>query len=184
MEINEAATVRSILSALRDSNLSDVAKQIDGISKDPLARALNAAGYKYSNATPRGWTFVGDADEPLDKSIFDFVKPKSSAKKSHSQLITKVVTTDSRTIHGQFTEDEILAIKEMLKSWQESAPAVEMEPTLHERIKQLPREEMTRKTIVIDQSIGDRFDVFCEAERLNKSDILQLALADFMDKFE
>jgi hypothetical protein len=35
---------------------------------------------------------------------------------------------------------------------------------------------------VIDQSIGERFDG--EAERLNKLDILHLALADFMDKFE
>ena len=184
MEIDETATVKSILNALKDSNVSDVAKQIDGISKDPLGKALNAAGYKYSSAAPRGWTFVGDGDEPLDKSIFDFVKPKSSAKKSHSQLVPKVVTTDSHPIHGQFSEDEILAIKEMLKSWQKSAPAIEMEPTLHERIKQLPQEEKTRKTIVIDQSIGERFDVFCEAERLNKSDILHLALVDFMDKFE
>jgi len=184
MKMDETATVKSILTALKDSNISDVAKQIDGISKDPLASALNAAGYKYSSATPRGWTFVGDSDEPLDKSIFDFVKPKSSAKKSHSQPVTKVVTTDSRAIHRQFTEDEVLAIKEMLKSSQESAPAIKMEPTLHDRIKQLPQEEKTRKTIVIDQSIGNRFDVFCEAERLNKSDILQLALADFMDKFE
>ena len=78
----------------------------------------------------------------------------------------------------------MLAIKEMLKSWQESAPVIKMEPTLHERIKQLPQEEKTRKTIVIDQTIGERFDVFCEAERLNKSDILHLALADFMDKFK
>jgi len=184
MGTNEIATVGSILTALKDSNISDVAKQIDGISKDPLSSALNAAGYKYRSATPRGWAFVGDGDEPLDKSIFDFVKPKSLAKKSHSQPVTEVVTTDSHAIHGQFTKDEVLAIKEMLKSRQESAPAVEMEPTLHERIKQLPREEMTRKTIVIDQNIGNRFDVFCEAERLNKSDILQLALADFMDKFE
>ncbi|WP_421101793.1 hypothetical protein ACOKXV_17805 [Sporosarcina psychrophila] len=79
---------------------TDVAKQIDGISKDPLASALNAAGYKYSGATPRGWTFVGDSDEPLDQSIFDFVKSKSSAKKSHSQAVPKIVTKDSHTIHG------------------------------------------------------------------------------------
>ena len=182
--MDETATIRSILTALKDSNVSDVAKQIDGISKDPLASALNAAGYKYSSATPRGWTFVGDSNEPLDKSIFDFVKSKSSVKKSYSQPVPEVVTTDSHVILEQFTEDEIRAIKEMLKSWQESAPVIHMEPTLHERIKQLPQEEKTRKTIVIDQSIGDRFDVFCEAERLNKSDILHLALADFMDKFE
>lgn len=184
MKIVETATLKSILKALKDSNISDVAKQIDGISKDPLASALNAAGYKYSSATPRGWAFIGDGDEPLDKSIFDFVKPKSSAKKPHSQPTLELVTTDSPAIHGQFTYDEMQAIKEMLKSWQESAPAIKMEPTLHERIKQLPQEEKTRKTIVIDQSIGERFDVFCEGERLNKSDILHLALADFMDKFE
>ncbi|MEK4712391.1 hypothetical protein [Sporosarcina sp. FSL K6-5500] len=163
---------------------TDVAKQIDGIRKDPLASALNTADYKYSSATPRGWTFVGDSDEPLDQSIFDFVKPKSSAKKPHSQPVPKIVMTDSHAILEQFTEDEIWAIKEMLKSWQESAPTIEMEPTLHDRIKQLPQEKKTRKTIVIDQSIGERSDVFCEAERLNKSDILHLALADFMDKFE
>ncbi|WP_186673887.1 hypothetical protein [Sporosarcina sp. BP05] len=184
MRMDEKATLRSILTALKDSNISDVAKQIDGISKDPLASALNAAGYKYSSATPRGWAFVGNGEEPLDKSIFDFVKSKSSARKPHSQPVPKIITTDSHTIHGQFTEDEMRAIKEMLKSWQESAPTIKMEPTLHERIKQLPQEEKTRKTIVIDQSIGERFDVFCEAERLNKSDILHLALADFMAKFE
>ncbi len=184
MKIDETVTLRSILNALKDSNVSDVAKQIDGISKDPLGNALNAAGYKYRSTTPRGWAFVGDGDEPLDKSIFDFVKPKSSTKKPHSQPVTKAVTTDSHVIHRQFTEDEVLAIKEMLKSWQESAPAIEIEPTLHERIKQLPQDNKTRKTIVIDQSIGERFDMFCSAERLNKSDILQLALADFMDKFE
>jgi hypothetical protein len=184
MKIDETATVRSILNALKDSNVSDVAKQIDGISKDPLASALNAAGYKYSSATPRGWAFVGDSDEPLDKSIFDFVKPKSSTKKSHSQPVPEIVTTDSHANHGQFTDDEVLTIKEMLQSWPESVPAIKMEPTLHERIKQLPQEDKTRKTIVIDQSIGERFDVFCEADSLNKSDILHLALADFMDKFD
>lgn len=66
----------------------------------------------------------------------------------------------------------------------ESAPVIKMEPTLHERIKQFPQEEKTRKTIVIDQCIGVRFDAFYEVERLNKSDILHLALVDFMDKFK
>ena len=36
MKIGETATVRSILNALKDSNVSDVAKQINGISKDLL----------------------------------------------------------------------------------------------------------------------------------------------------
>lgn len=134
MGTNEAAKVRSILTALKDSNISDVAKQVYSISKYPLASALNTAGYKYRPTTARGWVFVGDGNEPLDKGIFGFVKPKQSANKSHSQLVTKVVITELHAIHGQFTKDEILAIKEMLKSWQESALTVEMGPMLHDTV--------------------------------------------------
>jgi hypothetical protein len=81
------------------------------------------------------------------------VKFKSSVKKLYSQPVPKIVTTDSHTIHGQFTGDEIRAIKELLKSRQESAPAFEMEPTLRDRIKQLPKEEKTRNKVKVENSI-------------------------------
>ena len=50
---------------------------------------------------------------------------------------------------------------------------------LHDRIKWIPQDAKTRKTVVIDKSIGERLDSFCRAERVNKSDVLHLALADF-----
>lgn len=46
------------------------------------------------------------------------MKPKSSGKKPHSQPIRRIVTTDSHAILEQLTEDEIQAIKELLKPWQ------------------------------------------------------------------
>ena len=48
---------------------------------------LNAADYKYSSATSKGGTFIGDSYETLDKSIVDFVKLKSSVKIPNSQPI-------------------------------------------------------------------------------------------------
>jgi hypothetical protein len=47
---------------------------------------------------------------------------------------------------------------------------------LHDRIKWIPQDAKTRKTVVIEKSIGERLDSFCKAERVNKSDVLHLAL--------
>ncbi|MGM0878464.1 MAG: ribbon-helix-helix domain-containing protein [Bacillota bacterium] len=125
-------------------------------------------------------------------SIFDYVK--SSSPKVHTDFTqsnkmftesNKEFTNNSPIIHEQFTQDEIDMIKEMLKSWQEVASTTQTnEQSLYNRVKQLPQSEKTRKTIVIDRVIGKRLDEFCEAERINKSDLLHLALADFLEKYE
>ncbi|MGM0877433.1 MAG: hypothetical protein ACQEWV_22540 [Bacillota bacterium] len=73
----------------------------------------------------------------------------------------------------------------MLKSWQEVSLTTQTnELNLYDRVKQLPQSDKTRKTIVIDRVIGKRLDGFCETERINKSDVLHLALADFLEKYE
>lgn len=199
--IDEQASIRSIIEALKTNNIDTVAKQIDGISKDPLGKALNKAGYKYSNSKPKGWQYAGEGVEPLDKSIFDYVKRSSLSKKSSSPRVHTPITegntpvtpsnTDiipsntqvtevSHVVHQQFTSDEVGMIREMLRSWQEASPTIQVDETLHDRIKQLPQGDKTRKTVVIDASIGKRLDDFCKAERVNKSDVLHLALMDFL----
>lgn len=199
MMIDEKASIRSIVEALKTRGVGEIAKQIDGISKDPLAWALNEAGYKYSNAKPRGWHYVGEGVEPLDKSIFDYVKRSSSPKKSNSPKVHKPITPSNTAIaqsntqvtditpvvHQQFTSDEVGMIKEMLRSWQEAVPTVieEAGESVHDRIKKLPQDAKTRKTVVMDKSIGERLDTFCKGERVNKSDVLHLALADFLKAY-
>lgn len=174
-----------------------IAKELEGISQKPFLNALKEAGYKYNNKAPKGWHYVGEGAEPLDKSIFDYVKRSSSPKKSNSPVIHEEFTSsntdiipsnnevkvNSPMVHQQFTGDEISMIKEMLKSWQEAVPTVEVGESVHDRIKHLPQAEKTRKTIVIDKSIGERLDEFCKAERVNKSDVLHLALADFLKAY-
>lgn len=188
MRIDEKASIKSILEALAEGNKAEaIAKEVEGISQKPFLNALREAGYSYSNKSPKGWHYVGEGAEPLDKSIFDYVKRSSSPKKSNSPIIHKVftpsnneVTVNSPAFHPQFTGDEVSMIKEMLKSWKEAVPVSE---SVHDRIKHLPQGDKTRKTIVIDESIGKRLDNFCGIEKVNKSDVLNLALIDFLEKY-
>jgi hypothetical protein len=194
MNVDQKASIRSILEVLAQEGIKtgDVAKQIPGISEKPFRNALKEAGYEFRNSGQKGWFFIGEGEEPLDKSIFDYVKSNSpkvhTAFTQSNKMFTesnKEFTNNPPIIHEQFTQDEIHMIKEMLKSWQEVTSTTQTnEQSLYNRVKQLPQSEKTRKTIVIDRVIGKRLDEFCEAERINKSDVLHLALADFLEKYD
>lgn len=200
-------TIKSILVALKTDGIKtgDVAKSIDGISEKPFRAALKAAGYEFSNRAPKGWHYVGVGEEPLDKSIFDYVKQgnlqvKRKLTKVHTDMSEGeqgmigseldmhrgelAVTSSSSVVPMQFTSNEVGLILEMLQEWRESKEdmnVLEAKPSVHERVKRIPQGEKTRKTIVIDKTIGERLDVFCEQERLNKSDVMYLALEAFLD---
>lgn len=195
-------TIKSILAALKMDGIKtgDVAKAIEGISEKPFRAALKAAGYEFSNRAPKGWHYVGTGEEPLDKSIFDYVKQGNlQVKRNSSKVHTNVsegelhvtmgelgVNSISSTVPMQFTSDEVNMILEMLQEWRNSKEDInvlEAKPSVHERVKRIPQGEKTRKTIVIDKAIGERLDVFCEQERLNKSDVMYLALEAFLDGY-
>lgn len=166
IELENKPTIGNILAALRTEGVKtgDVAKQIEGISEKPLRTALKTAGYVFSNKAPKGWHYIGKEEEPLHNLIFDYVKPSNP----------------------KFTRDEVVDLMTMLQEWrmQQTIPEIQKNdaPSIHERIKHLPQDEKTRKTIVIDKAIGERLDMYCKKERVNKSDILHLALMDFLDK--
>jgi hypothetical protein len=199
MSEGEKNTVRSIIESLAAGRkTSEIAKDMPGISEKPLRAALKKAGY-FFQAGGRGWTYIGEGEEPLDRSIFDFAERGSSGRKSSSSKVhsnitpsnTRVeksntnITSNSRKVHSQFTPDEVQALRDMIEQWREkeASSADQPENSLHDRIKQLPQNEKTRKTIVIDENIGSRLDRFCKVERVNKSDVLHLAIYDFLEKF-
>ena len=205
LQIDEKATLNSILTALRAGNKAEnIAKSIEGISQKPFLKALKMAGYEYSNKAPKGWRYTGEDPEPLDKSIFDYVNFNSTKVNSSSPIIhqeitqsntdvnssNQDITSQSPVIHPQFTQNEVSMLMEMLFEWQqqkniiEPSEKIKVPQQVHERIKGLPQSDKTRKTIVIDKRIGDRLDTYCKSERVNKSDILHLAIMDFLNKVE
>src|SRR5690606_24209547 len=136
-----------------------------------------------------GWHYVGVGEEPLDKSIFDYVKQgnlqvKRKLTKVHTDMSEceqgmigseldmhrgeLAVTSSSSVVPMQFTSNEVGLILEMLQEWRKSKEdmnVLEAKPSVHERVKRIPQGEKTRKTIVIDKTIGARLDVFCEQAR-------------------
>lgn len=197
--IDEAATIGNILNVLRqvDVKTSDVAKAIDGISEETLRRALNLAGYEFQNITPKGWYYIGSGEEPTEESIFDYVQHLPYRAKIGSRTVpteftrNKIevnATVPGAVIHSQFTQNETQMLLEMLHEWQQKKQAEQNggleEISLYERIKSLPGNAKIRKTIVIDELIGKRLDDFCAKEKVNKSDVMYLALMDFLNKYE
>lgn len=100
---------------------------------------------------------------------------------------TSEFTPNSPAIHSPFTQNQTQMILEMLNEWQQKKHEEqngEVEKTsLYERIKSLPVNDKTRKTIVIDILIGKRLDDFCAYEKVNKSDVMHLALMNFLNKY-
>ena len=130
MSVDQKASIRSILEVLAQEGVKtgDVAKQIPGISEKPFRNGLKEAGYEFRNSGQKGWFFIGEGEAPLDKSIFDYVKPTSPNVHTPFTQSNKQFTESnnefanhSPIVHEQFTQDEIHMIKEMLKSWQEVA---------------------------------------------------------------
>lgn len=191
MMIDEKATIGSILNAIREGNKADeVAKAIEGISQKPFLKALKDAGYAYNNKAPKGWHYIGDGEEPLNKSIFDYVNASSprvmkgseDVKSSSPNEVIKGnadVKVSSPKVHPKFTLDEFSEIREMLQEWKLKRGTVQEPTQVHERIKKLGEGSKTRKTIVIDKKIAKQLDDYCKSEKVNKSDIIHLALMDF-----
>jgi len=191
--------IGTILNALQHAKTADVAKAIAGLSEKPLRHALKAAGYDYRNKAPRGWHYIGDGEKPIDKDIFDFVaRSEQHVKRTSPQVHTDFiesefevtegeqrVNTDAQLVHMPFTQREITGLMEMLNEWQKrkkTDEVIEVTDTIHDQIKTVPQADKVRKTIVIDKAIGERLDAFCDKERVNKSDVMYLALQVFLNK--
>lgn len=188
-KIDDQATIGSILEALKVDGVKtgDVAKAIKGISEKPLRNVLKQAGYEFQNKVPKGWHYIGEGEPPLHNSIFEYVKQSNTkVKDSSPKVIQSNLEVNSDNI--EFIRDEVEDLVAMLQEWRMNKTAAQLgiqEPkTVHARIKELPQGDKTRKTIVINKAIGERLDAYCQAEKVNKSDILHLALMDFLDQQE
>lgn len=191
--------VREVIERLNNgTKAAALAKEL-GLADKRFREELKKLGFEYSNSL-KAWGGGEDAGKYLDISIFDYVPQKGNRRKgSTSQGSNKEVKgTTQRTARTsntdspkgntedemQFTQSEISALKEIAKQFISEKDNETHRERLHKRIIKLPNEDMTRKTVVINKAIGDRLDAFTSRMKFNKSDILSLALSDFLDRYE
>lgn len=187
MSESEKVTVKFVLEELSKNGVTtdSVGKKLIGVSGKIMSRALKQLGYEFSNSGEKGWYFKGEGQEPLDENILDYVNrrsPKvilSNTKEEKSNKDVNRSNTKVKQSSIGFTDEEIQEIRLMLEERRNNQTV----SALHDRIKQIEQDEKTRKTIVLDKQLGERLDKFCKSERVNKSDILHLALMDFLERY-
>jgi hypothetical protein len=63
------------------NTIAKIAKEKVHIGEKKLKEALHNAGYEYRNSGQKGWHYVGEGEEPLYTSVFEFIKSNNSHPK-------------------------------------------------------------------------------------------------------
>ncbi|PHB58155.1 hypothetical protein [Bacillus wiedmannii] len=177
---------------------AELAKELN-VGDKRMREELKRLGFEYSNSTKK-WSGNDTSEKCLDINIYAYVptkgnrgvKPKS--QNSNKEIVkTTQVSSQKSSIDSsdsnikseiKFTPEQIIALQEIANQFINEQANETNRERLHKRIIKLPNEDMTRKTVVINKAIGDRLDAFAGKMKFNKSDILSLALADFLERYE
>jgi hypothetical protein len=178
------------------NTVARVAKEQAGIGEKRLRTVLNTAGYEFRNKGQKGWFYIGEGQEPLEKDLSDYITvsnttvqstaPTSNKRQviySRSDLAKKGDQVNDTLGQLQFTKEELTTLKEMIQEYIQEKRNQTSQDRLHIRIMKLKKEERTRKTVVMSESVAKKFDDFAEKMKFNKSDILELALMDFISSY-
>lgn len=191
--------IREVIEKLNNgTKAAALAKEL-GLADKRFREGMKKLGFEYSNST-KVWDGNEEAEQYLDKSIFDYVPPKgnrnvnSKLRTGNSKVIeTKQVDSQNSNVNSpssntkgekEFTSEQISALQEIANQYLHDKENATQRDKLHRRIISLPEGKSIRKTVVIHEEVGERLDKFAKTMRFNKSDILSLALSDFFDKYE
>ncbi|WP_028402413.1 hypothetical protein [Ectobacillus panaciterrae] len=187
-------TIQAILEQLKEHNVKEVSKDL-AISDKRLRAALQAAGYQYSQST-RVWDYIGEGPEPLNRELMEFM-PTGSPQAAKTALDSRQ-KTDTTTPMDSLTADEIAAIRSLLAAHKQQEGVIEAAATALEQhtdstnsIEQLimrtrteiQPEKKTRKSVYFNESISTKLDQFSATYRIQKQDVIELALRDFFKRY-
>lgn len=177
---------------------AELAKELN-VGDKRMREELKRLGFEYSNSTKK-WSGNDTSEECLGVNIYAYVptkgnrgvKPKSQNSNKEvvkvSQVSSQESSIDSPNSNKRgeikFTPEQIIALQEIANQFINEQANETHRERLHKRIIKLPNEDMTRKTVVINKAVGDRLDTFARKMKFNKSDLLSLALLDFLECYE
>ncbi|MCM3677340.1 hypothetical protein M3699_27025 [Peribacillus simplex] len=190
------------------NTIAKIAKEKVLIGEKKLKEALHNAGYEYRNSGQKGWYYVGEGEEPLYTSVFEFIKSNNSHPKvkqttpTHAFNVNQSSPTsshdtkeDSHPIpldvnsvrtqdHTEFTPEERAILRDLIRGYvlndQQDSPGDD----LYQRIVALEKGKKVRKTIVIDEEVGALLDSFAHQQKFNKSDLIEIAILDLVKKYK
>jgi hypothetical protein len=173
--------IKDVINRLNNRDIvSDVAQELN-ISKDTLNRRLKDWGYEWDNSAKKR-VYKGNGPEPLEIDMIEVIKgnklsshivvAKSDATTEQNSPIQKQGNKQVITSNPEFTKEEIGLLKEWIKELQRRNDNAG-EPALPQ-----PGNKV-RKTFHIDEDYITQIDGFAQKHRLNKSDVVHMALHKF-----
>ncbi|MFD9628326.1 hypothetical protein [Peribacillus muralis] len=190
------------------NTIAKIAKKKIPIGEKKLKEALHNAGYKYRNSGQKGWYYVGDGEEPLYTSVFEFIKLNNNhpnvkqATPMHAINVKQVSSTSSHDFkkdsppiplnvnsirtqeHTEFTPEERAILRDLIRGFVLNDQQDSHGDDLYQRIVTLGKGTKVRKTIVINEEVGALLDSFAEQQKFNKSDLIEIAILDLVKKYK
>ncbi|WP_368496055.1 CopG family transcriptional regulator [Bacillus toyonensis] len=175
--------VKDLLQMLKESRVMIVAKQV-GISHKKLSKALKAAGYEYNRGL--GWHFTSTGEPPLEADIGEFIVDANDLK--------------AETTSNALTKKEVNALRKVINEWGATKNAVNqiaqqkekdlaqnktnLIHSLYTHIGESGAREKASRTVNLDKKICVKLDGFEEKHRLNRDEIVEIALYEFFEKYK
>ncbi|MDF9615144.1 CopG family transcriptional regulator [Bacillus cereus] len=175
--------LESILKELENDRVAMVAQKV-GISHKKLSKVLKVAGYKYNRKS--GWNFVGVGEPPLDSDIQEFIVDNANRQNS---------VTDNA-----LTKNEVNALRKVINEWDATKSAVNqiaqqkeknsaqkntnLIHSLYTYIGESGAGEKASRTVNLDKKICVKLDGFEDKHRLNRDEIVEIALCEFFEKYK
>ncbi|MGG4264372.1 hypothetical protein [Peribacillus simplex] len=190
------------------NTISKIAKEKVRIGEKKLKEALHNAGYEYRNSGQKGWYYVGEEEEPLYTSVFDFIKSNNSRPKvkqtspihvlnvnqsSHDMKkdshpipldVNSTRNLDKSSIHTEFTPEERAILRDLIRGYVLNNQQDSHGDDLYQRLVTLEKGKKVRKTIVINEEVGALLDSFADQHKFNKSNLIEIAILDLVKKYK
>jgi hypothetical protein len=190
------------------NTIAKIAKEKVHIGEKKLKEALHNAGYEYRNSGQKGWYYIGEGEEPLYTSVFEFIKSNNSHPKvkqttpihafnlnqsSHDLKrdshpipldVNSARTQGKSSIHTEFTPEERAILRDLIREYVLNDQQDSHGDDLYQRVVTLEKGKKVRKTIVINEEVGALLDSFADQQKINKSDLIEIAILDLIKKYK
>lgn len=164
-----------------------------GLNPSTIQRRLKKMGYKYDNSA-KLWKWESDGEPPLNFDLTSAQIPKRThtTNEEHKEVAKVSQKSAVDSTRDGLKIEEIKLLRMMMKDFkkgqeekkQPQSNDKERFVSPHHRLKDLSESDKVRKNIFLSTSVNDDFEEFCKRERLQKSDVVELALIDFMEKYK